>query len=178
MFNFIFIFSLGLNLTGLVCRKVCEANLTMEIAQLLLSLLYAWGLDTEIDKLCESKLGLLRPITPVSFGVISKGKIVCVKLYMHYFLLIAVLGFMSLLLPTWQSNIDLDDSFVKVIKSPLMDLPPEIARLNILTKLFTARSHWEISTTVTSQHLIAIVALANTLKSMNVPCFLENTFSR
>jgi len=85
---------------------------------------------------------------------------------------------MSLLLPTWQSNVNLEDSFVKTIKGPLIDLPPEIARLKILTKLFTARSHWEISTSITSQHLIAIVALANTLKSMNVPCFLENTFSR
>lgn len=46
----------------------------MEIAQLLMSLVYAWGLDPEIDKICESKLGLLRPISPVSFGVISKGK--------------------------------------------------------------------------------------------------------
>jgi len=62
-----------LNISGGVCRKVCEANLTMEIAQLLMSLIYAWGLDTEFDKICESKLGLLRPISPVSFGVISKG---------------------------------------------------------------------------------------------------------
>lgn len=64
---------LGLNLSGVVCRKVCGANLTMEIAQLLMSLLYAWGLDFEIDKICETKLGLLRPMIPVSFGVISKG---------------------------------------------------------------------------------------------------------
>lgn len=64
---------IGLNLSGVVCRKVCGANLTMEIAQLLMSLLYAWGLDFEIDKICETKLGLLRPMIPVSFGVISKG---------------------------------------------------------------------------------------------------------
>lgn len=57
----------------MVCRKVCGANLTMEIAQLLMSLLYAWGLDFEIDKICETRLGLLRPMIPVSFGVISKG---------------------------------------------------------------------------------------------------------
>lgn len=57
-----------------ICRtKICEANLTMEIAQLLLSLLHAWGLDPDLDRLCEAKLGLLRPMVPVSFGVISKG---------------------------------------------------------------------------------------------------------
>lgn len=62
-----------MNLSGVVCRKVCGANLTKEIAQLLMSLLYAWGLDPDVDKICESKLGLLRPMVPVSFGVISKG---------------------------------------------------------------------------------------------------------
>lgn len=54
-------------------KKVCEANLTMEIAQLLLSLLHAWGLDPDLDLVCEGKLGLLRPMVPVSFGVLSKG---------------------------------------------------------------------------------------------------------
>lgn len=53
--------------------KVCEVNLTLEIAQLLLSLLHAWGLDPDLDKVCETKLGLLRPMIPVSFGVLSKG---------------------------------------------------------------------------------------------------------
>ncbi len=57
-----------------LCRtKICEANLTMEIAQLLLSLLHAWSLDPDLDQLCEATLGLLRPMRPVSFGVISKG---------------------------------------------------------------------------------------------------------
>lgn len=50
-----------------------EQNITMEIAQLLLSLLHAWGIDIDLDKVCEGKLGLLRPMLPVSFGVLSKG---------------------------------------------------------------------------------------------------------
>lgn len=50
-----------------------EQNITMEIAQLLLSLLHAWGIDMDLDKVCEGKLGLLRPMLPVSFGVLSKG---------------------------------------------------------------------------------------------------------
>lgn len=45
----------------------------MEIAQLLLSLLHAWGMDSDLDRVCEGKLGLLRPMVPVSFGVLSKG---------------------------------------------------------------------------------------------------------
>jgi hypothetical protein len=56
-------------------RKVrgLETNTTMEIAQLLLSLLHAWGMDRDLDRVCEGKLGLLRPMVPVSFGVLSKG---------------------------------------------------------------------------------------------------------
>ena len=50
-----------------------EQNITMEIAQLLLSLLHAWGIDMDLDKVCEGQLGLLRPKLPVSFGVLSKG---------------------------------------------------------------------------------------------------------
>ena len=53
--------------------KLCEANLTMELCQLLVSVLHAWGLDPDLDRLCESKLGLLRPRVPISFGVISKA---------------------------------------------------------------------------------------------------------
>lgn len=48
-------------------------NITMEVAQLLLSLIHAWGLDPDLDKVCEGKLGLLRPMLPVSFGIMSKG---------------------------------------------------------------------------------------------------------
>lgn len=63
-----------------------ETHLPMEIARLLISLLHAWGLDPDLDKICESKLGLLRPLRPVCFGQISKG------------------GYMSLLLPTYLSQ--------------------------------------------------------------------------
>lgn len=55
----------------------------MEVAQLLLSLLHAWGMDPDLDRVCEGKLGLLRPMVPVSFGVLSKGgmKALCYELY-------------------------------------------------------------------------------------------------
>ena len=38
-----------------------EINLTLEVGQLLLSLLHAWGLDPDLDKVALSKLGLLKP---------------------------------------------------------------------------------------------------------------------
>lgn len=43
-----------------------EATHVMEVSQLLLSLLHSWGLDPHLDKVCETQLGLLRPM--VSFN--------------------------------------------------------------------------------------------------------------
>ena len=44
-----------------VAGKAEERTLTMQIAQMLLSSLHAWGLDPDLDHLCVKKLGLLRP---------------------------------------------------------------------------------------------------------------------
>ncbi|XP_076178195.1 WD repeat-containing protein Rbcn-3B isoform X2 [Ptiloglossa arizonensis] len=122
-----------------------EPNATMEVAQLILSLLHAWDMDPDLDRVCEGKLGLLRPIVPVSFGVLSKR------------------GYMSLLLPTWQTQLEPVDE---------QGLPVDLVIRERLTRVFTARAHWELSTTLTSNHLLAVVALANTLMSMNNATFV------
>lgn len=44
-----------------------EASHGMEIAQLLLSLLHTWGLDHDLDRVCQVKLGLLRPMVRLYF---------------------------------------------------------------------------------------------------------------
>ncbi|XP_014275232.1 WD repeat-containing protein 7 isoform X2 [Halyomorpha halys] len=131
--------------------RVCEANLTMEMGQLLLSLLHAWGLDPDLDRLCETKLGLLRPMVPVSFGVISKA------------------GYMSLQLPTWQLWKEVKPETQTALAS---DLPKELLKLEALTRQFTAQYHWELSTSITTNHLLAIIAIANTLMSMNNASFV------
>ncbi|XP_011310240.1 WD repeat-containing protein 7 isoform X6 [Fopius arisanus] len=128
-----------------------EPNITMEIAQVLLSLLHAWGMDPDLDRVCEGKLGLLRPMVPVSFGVLSKG------------------GYMSLLLPTWQTHLEPAGEPATKLEQRL---PAELVHQDRLTKAFTARAHWELSTTLTSNHLLAVVALANTLMSMNNATFV------
>lgn len=128
-----------------------EPNHTMEIAQLLLSLLHAWGMDPDLDRVCEGKLGLLRPMVPVSFGVLSKG------------------GYMSFLLPTYQSHLE---PIVEPTTQLEQRLPIELVRQERLTRAFTSRAHWELSTTLTSNHLLAVVALSNTLMSMNNATFV------
>ncbi|KAK7866525.1 hypothetical protein R5R35_002482 [Gryllus longicercus] len=148
-----------------VSAESAMASPSMEVAQLLLSLLHAWGMDPDLDRVCETKLGLLRPMLPVSFGVVSKG------------------GYMSLLLPTWLPQA-LTGETVTTETAPATlatggtpgglekDLPPELVRMERSTRLFTARAHWELSTTLTSTHLLAVVALANTLMAMSNASFV------
>lgn len=92
---------------------------------------------------------------PITFGVLSKG------------------GYMSLLLPTWYASISLDDDSSDMTNDSLVNsLPPELVRQERLTQIFTSRLHWELSTTLTSNHLMAIIALSNTLMSMSNATFV------
>lgn len=76
---------------------------------------------------------------------------------------------MSLLLPTWQSRLEPTEEPATQLEQRL---PVELVRQDRMTKAFTARAHWELSTTLTSNHLLAVVALANTLMSMNNATFV------
>jgi len=133
-----------------------EINLTLEIGQLLLSLLHAWGLDKDLDKVALSKLGLLRPRTPVSFGILSKG------------------GIMSLMLPTWYPRpnpskplpIELRPSHVKP------DLPVDEMTREVDTCYFTSLGHWELSHAITTNHLLSVIAITNTLVSVSNASFI------
>lgn len=113
-----------------------EINLTLEIGQLLLSLLHAWGLDRDLDKVAASKLGLLRPKHPVSFGLVSR----C--------------GGMSLLLPTWSPQ------------------PPSSTLTTSPTEYFTSQGHWELSHSITTHHLLSLIAITNTLTSVSNASFV------
>ena len=77
---------------------------------------------------------------------------------------------MSFLLPTWQCHIE--KSLGDPITQMEQRLPIDLVRQERLTRAFTARTHWELSTTLTSNHLLAVVALSNTLMSMNNATFV------
>ncbi|XP_037931980.1 WD repeat-containing protein 7-like, partial [Teleopsis dalmanni] len=134
-----------------------EVTHVMEVAQLLLSLLHSWGLDSHLDKVCESQLGLLRPMVPISFGVLSKG------------------GYMSLLLPTWQNNYEIPEGLPIPSSSKKRDIRADLLRQEQLTSIFTSLLHWELSTTLTSNHILALVAMSNTLMSMSSATFLTDS---
>ena len=136
-----------------------ETKLTMEIAQLILSLLHAWGLDDDLDRVCESKLGLLRPLRPVCFGILAKN------------------GHMSLLLPMRIAKMDDEEESSieqkkegKHIRMSVTEV--EKALEESRAQRFAARIHWELSTAITTSHLLSIMSLANTLMSMSSATFI------
>ncbi|XP_067140814.1 WD repeat-containing protein 7 isoform X4 [Centruroides vittatus] len=142
--------------------NMAEANLTMEIAQLLLSILHAWGVDADLDRVSESKLGLLRPMRAVCFGLLSRS------------------GHMALLLPTYVYKLDIletkaaveQTSEKKKVSILTSEIPPELIEEEERACKFSSRGHWELSTAVTTNHLLAIIALGNTLMSMNSATFV------
>uniref|UniRef100_A0A6B0VHG6 Putative repeat-containing protein 7 n=1 Tax=Ixodes ricinus TaxID=34613 RepID=A0A6B0VHG6_IXORI len=146
--------------------SLAETNLTMEIAQLLLSLLHAWGLDHDLDKVCEGKLGLLCPMRPICFGLLSRG------------------GHMSLLLPTHTYRImPSEDPQAAAPSKPearkvTIPVPKEQIEEEERARRFSSRGHWELSTAVTTNHLLSVIALANTLMSMNSATFVPEQEKR
>lgn len=79
---------------------------------------------------------------------------------------------MSLLLPTWQNDLSVENAKLPDDMQIHKELTPELIRQENLTRIFTARLHWELSTTITSNHLLAMVAMSNTLMSMQLATFI------
>nr|XP_020655949.1 WD repeat-containing protein 7 [Pogona vitticeps] len=119
-----------------------EYNLTMDTAKLFMSCLHAWGLNSVLDELCSDRLGMLRPHCSVSFGLLSRG------------------GHMSLMLPGYNQPIG------KMTSSDV-----EIGKSVALTEGHI-RGTYGISRAVTTQHLLSIISLANTLMSMTNATFI------
>lgn len=79
---------------------------------------------------------------------------------------------MSLFLPTWHNTIPLTNETLSDDLAISVNLPPELVRREQLTRIFTCRAHWELSTTLTSNHLLAIIAVSHTLMSMSNATFI------
>uniref|UniRef100_A0A9J8D0E3 WD repeat domain 7 n=1 Tax=Cyprinus carpio carpio TaxID=630221 RepID=A0A9J8D0E3_CYPCA len=122
--------------------SLLEYNQTMDTAKLFMSCLHAWGLDAELDEVCLSRLGMLRPHTPVSFGLISRG------------------GHMSLMLP----------SFKHSLLRPLVQGSAEGRKLSVSE--IVGKGMYGVSRAVTTQHLLSVISLANTLMGMTNASFI------
>ncbi|XP_074878001.1 WD repeat-containing protein 7 isoform X5 [Buteo buteo] len=119
-----------------------EYNLTMDTAKLFMSCLHAWGLNSVLDELCLDRLGMLKPHCSVSFGLLSRG------------------GHMSLMLPGYNQPVG----------KPSYD-SVELGRKMSITEGL-GKGTYGVSRAVTTQHLLSVISLANTLMSMTNATFI------
>ncbi|XP_057216303.1 WD repeat-containing protein 7 isoform X2 [Triplophysa rosa] len=122
--------------------SLLEYNLTMDTAKLFMSCLHAWGLNGELDEVCLNRLGMLKPHTPISFGLISRG------------------GHMSLMLPTFK------DSLLRRLVQGCAD-GHKLSVTEVVGK-----GTYGVSRAVTTQHLLSFISLANTLMGMTNATFI------
>ncbi|TRY54274.1 hypothetical protein DNTS_010122 [Danionella cerebrum] len=122
--------------------SLLEYNLTMDTAKLFMSCLHAWGLNGDLDALCQARLGMLRPHTPVSFGLISRG------------------GHMSLMLPSFK------DSLLRRLSAGSSD------GRKLSVSEIVGKGTYGVSRAVTTQHLLSVISLANTLMGMTNATFI------
>ncbi|KAI2651660.1 WD repeat-containing protein 7 [Labeo rohita] len=122
--------------------SLLEYNLTMDTAKLFMSCLHAWGLNGELDEVCLNRLGMLKPHTPISFGLISRG------------------GHMSLMLPTFK------DSLLRQLAKGCA----EGRKLSVSE--IVGKGTYGVSRAVTTQHLLSVISLANTLMGMTNATFI------
>jgi len=107
-----------------------------------MSCLHAWGLNEVLDEVCLDRLGMLKPHCTVSFGLLSRG------------------GHMSLMLPGYNQP-----------ARKLSHGKGEVGRKLPATES-VGRGTYGVSRAVTTQHLLSIISLANTLMSMTNATFI------
>lgn len=165
----------------------------INIVRILLSCLHAWNLDESLDKSCEDVLGLIRPARPVSFGFYSKG---CLSLVLPGWGLKSrpkLDSQMSADLdgPVRGRTESLGETFNNIAPSTTpqdggMAYPSAMAdggevRTDPQSKLkrgnsvsvgftFDQKYHirWQFSQSLTTQHLLTMVSLTNTLMNQSV----------
>ena len=128
---------------------------THDIAQLMMSSLHSWDLDPNIDCISVERLGLIKPVKPVSFGMLTRG------------------GRLSLMLPGWYGE-------PKVAEKT--EVPPDALLLQEALGKSPGgsspdsncyQSRWQLSSALTTLHLVSLVSLANTLMCMNQLSFIS-----
>ncbi|XP_063066632.1 WD repeat-containing protein 7 [Engraulis encrasicolus] len=125
--------------------SLLEYNLTMDTAKLFMSCLHAWGLNGQLDEVCLSRLGMLKPHTPISFGLISRG------------------GHMSLMLPTFKESL---------LRRLALSEPEGPGGRKLSVSEIVGKGTYGVSRAVTTQHLLSVISLANTLMGMTNATFV------
>lgn len=156
-------------------RKAPFVNETHYVAQLMISCLHSWDLDPNMDEVCVERLGLLKPVKPVSFGLLTRG------------------NRLSLMLPGWygetggERDSDAESALKRLAgnqalftelneerKGTSVEVKsPAPSEHNVVSALRTCfQSRWQLSSALTTLHLVGLVSVANTLMSMNQISFV------
>ena len=140
----------------------------------MISCLHSWNLDPNMDEVCVERLGLLKPVKPVSFGLLTRG------------------NRLSLMLPGWygevggEGNDDAETTLKKLSgnqalllgtedtkKGTASETKPQPTSDHVVSALRTCfQSRWQLSSALTTLHLVGLVSVANTLMSMNQISFI------
>ena len=162
--------------------------------RLLLSCLHAWNLDDSLDKSCEEFLGLIRPSRPVSFGFYCKSSLSLVLPGWGLKSRPKLDSQMSTILDLNGSERTRAESFGDTVNNinpsttPIdrgMMYPPSVPdggevrtaspqgvlrRANSIGFTFDQKYHirWQFSRSLTTQHLLTMVSLTNTLMNQSV----------
>ena len=162
-----------------------EAPITIvNIVRVLLSCLHAWNLDDSLDKQCEEILGLVRPCRPVSFGLLSKGG--------GLSLVLPGWGLRSRRRLVSHASFELEpiQESTEIHTKPDLDSVTEVTPssregdqntpstkphrkqdIQSLTETtFDQKYHvrWQLSRSLTTQHLLTMVSITNTLMNQSV----------
>lgn len=139
----------------------------IHIIRLMLSCLHAWKLDDELDDSCEHVLGLVRPSKPVSFGLLSKGN--CMSLVLPGWGLRTRLHRTDTTSSSTSKEIELSvDSPAKQGQQSLGDSALSFSPTVAYT--FDQKYHlrWQLSRALTTQHLLTMVSVTNTLMNQSI----------
>lgn len=115
----------------------------ISIVRLLLSCLHAWNLDKELDQSCITQLGLVKPTRPVSYGLLSRGS--C----------------LSLVLPGCGLH-----RVAEMSAASDQAAEKRSTQLNAVL-MMTHHLRWQLSQSLTTQHLLTVVSITNTLMNQS-----------
>lgn len=141
-----------------------ELDSIMHVAQLFLSCFHGWSLDEKLDEICREQLFMFEPIVPICFGLLSRD------------------GHMALMLPSWGGSLQHNSHKDIMYKESQIHLS-----FGSKTNYGAANgqaypnskpshhTHWEISKSITTQHLISVIAVSNTMMELSDIGFVKNS---
>ncbi|XP_069766872.1 WD repeat-containing protein 72-like isoform X3 [Narcine bancroftii] len=137
------------NMAAVAMKKV-DVNVATDVAKLLISCLFPWGVDRDLDELCVKHLGMFQPRCPVSFGLLSQD------------------DYLSLLLPGWYQfnrEVTKDHLLCSKISNKVVELAKQASNITQACTLSVAESlngdaDGNFQSEITS-YLLSVILLVN-----------------